>query len=99
MLMAKPRDRELVCVYRAGDMAAAAFLTQLLEEAGIRTFSLEAGLDGFPRIYFGTQGYRLMISGNDAEARAEEIANIIRQFEQTMGYGPHKPTRESEAED
>jgi hypothetical protein len=82
-------DTDLVCVYRAGDMAAAAFLRRLLEEASIPTVELEAGIDGFPTIYFGPQAYRIMIRRADAEAHSEEIAEIIRQFEETMGYGPH----------
>jgi hypothetical protein len=82
-------DESLVEIYRAGDMVAAAFLTNLLQERGLPVLSLEAGLDGLPRVYFGTLGYRIMMRRDDAEAHADEIAAAIKELEETLDLPRH----------
>ena len=80
-------DSTLTEIYRAGDVAAAAYLQVMLEERGLPVFQQDAGVDGLPQACTGTVGHRIMIQRSDAEAHAAEIAEVLREFEATMGLG------------
>jgi hypothetical protein len=76
----------LVSIYRAPDMAAAAFLVQLLAERDISVFEQAVSIGPLPVAQYGTWGYRLMVRREDLESHGEEITAAIREFEQTLGY-------------
>ena len=80
-------DDSLVTIYRAGDVAVADYLAQVLKERGIASWQQAAGMDGLPPAFVGTVGYRIMVTRGDAEAHAEEIAAAIREVEADLGIG------------
>jgi hypothetical protein len=81
-------DDSLVSVYRAPDMAAAAFLAHLLEELGLPVFQQEVSIGALPRAKYGIWGYQVMVTRDDLETHGEEILAAVREFEKTMGYPP-----------
>jgi hypothetical protein len=81
-------DESLVEIYRAGDMASAAFLQHLLEERGLPVVQREAGMDGFMASHMGHLTYRIMLARSDVEAHLEAIAEAIREYEDQMGRHP-----------
>jgi hypothetical protein len=86
--MAEDAGDSLVSVYRAPDMAAAAFLVSLLEGSGIPVWQQDVGIGALPRARYGTWGYRIMVRREDCDHRAEDITAAVREFEKTMGYPP-----------
>ena len=81
-------DDSLVSVYRAPDMAAAAFLSELLEERGIPVFENEVSLTSLPTSQYGVWGYAVMVRREDLDHREADILAAVREFEKTMGYPP-----------
>jgi hypothetical protein len=81
-------SENLVEIYRAGDVASAAFLQHLLEERGVPVYQMAAGMDGIPAAQVGIFGFRILVRHGDVEAHAEEIAAALREYETSMGIEP-----------